>query len=88
MRRHQAAVRVAPSNQRFQSLDVDMAHGLAPDANVLYVGANSCNDNDLLAAEAYVVDNHAADVVSNSWGTIMHTSDQGDQDPATQVTPC
>jgi subtilase family serine protease len=65
-----------------ESLDVEMAHGLAPDANVVYVGANSCYDEDLMAAEAYVVDNHAADVVSNSWGGLMHTTDQGDEDPA------
>jgi subtilase family serine protease len=61
-----------------ESLDVEMAHGLAPDANVVYVGANSCNDDDLLAAITKIVDNHLADVVSNSWGEIMHTTDNLD----------
>jgi hypothetical protein len=65
-----------------ESLDVEMAHGLAPDANIVYVGANSCTDPDLMAAEAKIVDNHLADVVSNSWGEIMHTSDGQDLDPA------
>ena len=55
-----------------ESLDVEMAHGYAPNANVVYVGANSCTDLDLLAAWQLIVDNHLADVVSNSWGEIMH----------------
>ncbi|WP_052069345.1 S53 family peptidase [Streptacidiphilus albus] len=61
-----------------ESLDVEMVHGLAPDANVVYVGANSCNDSDLLGAISDVVDNHLADVISNSWGELMHTTDNQD----------
>jgi subtilase family serine protease len=57
-----------------QALDIDLAHGLAPDAKVLYVGANSCLDNDLMDAEAYVIDGRRADVVSNSWAEIVHSS--------------
>lgn len=64
-----------------EALDVEMAHGLAPDANIVYVGANSCNDNDLMAAEQQIVDQHLADVVSNSWGALVHGKD-GDEDPA------
>ncbi|WP_371481122.1 protease pro-enzyme activation domain-containing protein [Kitasatospora sp. NBC_00315] len=64
-----------------QALDVEMVHGLAPDANVVYVGANSCYDEDLNSAMAKVVDEHLADVVSNSWGEIMHGT-SGDIDPA------
>lgn len=64
-----------------EALDVEMVHGLAPDAQVTYVGANSCYDEDLNAAMANVVDNHLADVVSNSWGEIMHGK-SGDIDPA------
>jgi subtilase family serine protease len=55
-----------------ESLDVEMAHGLAPNADVVYVGANSCSDGDFLAAEQEIVDDHLADVVSDSWGEIMH----------------
>jgi hypothetical protein len=65
-----------------EALDVEMTHGLAPDANIRYVGANSCTDADLMAAEEKIVDSHLADVVSNSWGEIMHTSDGQDLDPA------
>ncbi|NUP51229.1 MAG: S8/S53 family peptidase [Catenulispora sp.] len=64
-----------------ESLDVEMAHGLAPDAKVITVAANSCFDSDLLAAEATIVDNHLADIVSNSWGEIMYST-AGDIDPA------
>jgi subtilase family serine protease len=61
-----------------EALDVEMVHGLAPDANVVYVGANSCTDDDLLGAISTVVDNHLADVISNSWGEVMHTTDNLD----------
>ncbi|GAA2744792.1 S53 family peptidase [Kitasatospora cinereorecta] len=64
-----------------EALDVEMAHGLAPDAQVVYVGGNSCYDQDLYDAMATVVDGHLADVVSNSWGEIMHGK-SGDIDPA------
>lgn len=64
-----------------EALDVEMVHGMAPDANVVYVGANSCNDNDLSAALALVVDKHLADVVSNSWDGLMHST-SGDEPAA------
>ncbi len=51
-----------------ETLDVESVHGMAPDANVRYVGAASCNDNDLADALAYIVNNHVASIVSNSWG--------------------
>jgi subtilase family serine protease len=64
-----------------ESLDVEMAHGLAPDAKIITVAANSCFDTDLIAAEANIVDHHLADVVSNSWGEIQYST-AGDIDPA------
>jgi subtilase family serine protease len=51
-----------------ETLDVESVHGQAPDANVHYVAAASCFDADLLNALAYIVDNHLASIVSNSWG--------------------
>lgn len=51
-----------------ESLDVEQVHGQAPDANVVYVGASSCQDSDLLASLVQVVDNHLASIVSDSWG--------------------
>ena len=37
-----------------QTLDIEAVHGMAPDANVVYVGAASCTDQDL--GDALVVD--------------------------------
>jgi len=68
-----------------EALDVEMSHGLAPNANVVYVGANSCNDNDLSAALAKIVDNHLADIVSNSWSGLMYSNAAGDGETATSI---
>ena len=38
--------------------------------NIVYVGAASCYDDDLLDSLGKVVDNRLADIVSNSWGDI------------------
>ncbi|MCQ9136027.1 MULTISPECIES: S53 family peptidase [Streptomyces] len=53
-----------------ETLDVEAVHAVAPAANVTYVGAASCFDDDLLDSLSKVVDNHLADIVSNSWGDI------------------
>jgi subtilase family serine protease len=67
-----------------EALDVESVHGTAPDANVLYVGGNSCFDTSgggaapnggLLDSLALIVDNHLADMVSNSWGELMYGLD-------------
>jgi subtilase family serine protease len=50
-----------------ETLDVEAVHGMAPAANIVYVGApNSFQDLD--AALNYVVDKHAAQIVTNSYG--------------------
>jgi subtilase family serine protease len=46
---------------------VEAIHGMAPDANVTYVGAASCSDQDLANALAFIVNHHTASIVSNSW---------------------
>ncbi len=51
-----------------QTLDVEAVHGMAPGANVLYYGAASCYDDDLLAALSQVVHDNKASIVTNSWG--------------------
>jgi len=78
-----------------ESLDVESVHGMAPDAKVLYIGANSCFDTagggaaangGLLDSLQLVVNQHLADMVSNSWGEVMHSLDPSgnpvDIDPA------
>ncbi len=51
-----------------ETLDVQSVHGMAPDANVRYVAAGSCLDSDLAQADALIVNNDLASIVSNSWG--------------------
>jgi subtilase family serine protease len=49
------------------SLDVEWAHALAPNANIMLVVAKSASISDLVTAIDYAT-NHGAQVVSNSWG--------------------
>lgn len=51
-----------------ETLDVEQVHGMAPDANVRYVAGGSCLDSDLAQADALIVNNGLASIVSNSWG--------------------
>lgn len=51
-----------------ETLDVEAVHGVAPKADITYVGAASCTDEDLLDSLTKIVDNRLADIVSNSWG--------------------
>jgi subtilase family serine protease len=51
-----------------ETLDVESVHDMAPDADVQYVAGASCQDTDLAAADAQIVDQHLASIVSNSWG--------------------
>jgi subtilase family serine protease len=50
-----------------ETLDVEAVHGMAPNANVVYV-AGPNNYQDLDAAMNHVVDFHLAQIVSNSYG--------------------
>src|SRR5438477_11907641 len=50
-----------------ETLDVEAVHGMAPNANIVYVGAPN-NYQDLDAAMNHVVDQHLAQIVSNSYG--------------------
>jgi subtilase family serine protease len=50
-----------------ETLDVEAVHGMAPGANIIYVGAPN-NFQDLDAALNHVVDRHLASIVTNSYG--------------------
>lgn len=50
-----------------ETLDVEAVHGMAPGANIVYVGAPN-NFQDLDAALNHVVDKGLAQIVSNSYG--------------------
>ncbi|WP_344859508.1 S53 family peptidase [Amycolatopsis ultiminotia] len=62
-----------------ETLDVEAAHGLAPGADILYVGGADCQDLSLDTALNYVVAGHKADIISNSYG------DTGEDIPADEV---
>ncbi len=50
-----------------QAIDIESAHSMAPNAHIVYVGAQDC-ENGLFNAEQSVIDDDLANVVSNSWG--------------------
>ena len=50
-----------------QALDVEAVHSIAPNANILYVGAKNCV-NGLFRADQKVIDGGLANVLTNSWG--------------------
>ena len=49
-----------------ETLDVEAVHAMAPGAKVVYVGAADCSSG-LDNAWASAIDNHIADVITNSW---------------------
>jgi subtilase family serine protease len=55
---------------------------MAPGAHVLYYGANSCQDSDLLAALSDLITHHLAQVISDSWGGPLHST-SGDEAAST-----
>jgi subtilase family serine protease len=58
-----------------ETLDVEAVHAMAPAANILYVGGQSCQDYDLYAAVNTVVDNGLAQIITNSYGDAGEPSD-------------
>jgi subtilase family serine protease len=65
-----------------ETLDVEAVHALAPNANIHYYGANSCNDSDFLAVLSSIVDHRSADVINDSWGEVI-SSTAGNEPPST-----
>jgi subtilase family serine protease len=65
-----AALCGAPGWAEETSLDVTMAHGLAPGAKVVLVVANDCFDSSIYTAEQAVVNQHTYDgsIMSQSFG--------------------
>jgi len=48
-------------------LDVESAHAIAPRANIVFVGAATDGNDDMIAAVNLVVQDNLATIVSNSW---------------------
>ncbi|MDQ6605148.1 MAG: S53 family peptidase [Actinomycetota bacterium] len=51
-----------------QTLDVEAVHATAPGAHILFAGAENCAQGDLTAMVRNIVDNHLANVITNSYG--------------------
>jgi subtilase family serine protease len=49
-----------------ETLDVEAVHAMAPGAKIVYVGAADCSSG-LDNAWASTIDNHVADIITNSW---------------------
>ncbi|RKR74254.1 S53 family peptidase [Frondihabitans australicus] len=49
-----------------ETLDVEAVHAMAPGAKIVYVGAQDCSTG-LDEAWAASIDNHVADIITNSW---------------------
>lgn len=49
-----------------ETLDVEAVHAMAPGAKIVYVGASDCLSG-LDNAWAATIDNHVADIITNSW---------------------
>jgi subtilase family serine protease len=49
-----------------ETLDVEAVHAMAPGANIVYVGGTDCLSG-LDNAWAETIDNHVADIITNSW---------------------
>jgi subtilase family serine protease len=72
----------APGWYGEETLDVESVHDMAPDSDVNFVGAKSCNDVDLASADAKIVNKGLANIVTDSFGepyddaTIQNVWDQ------------
>ncbi|MFF5435126.1 protease pro-enzyme activation domain-containing protein [Streptomyces griseofuscus] len=51
-----------------QTKDVEAVHAMAPEADIVYVGARNCTPSAFNDALLKVIDLHLADLVSCSWG--------------------
>ena len=56
-----------------ETLDVEAVHVMAPGANIHYIGAMDC-DTGIDDAVNYVLQNHTANIVSNSYGFAARTA--------------
>ncbi|MGA2524426.1 MAG: S53 family peptidase [Candidatus Bathyarchaeia archaeon] len=59
-----------------ESLDVEWAHAIAPNAKILLVEANSASTTDLLSAVSYAASRSDVVAISMSWGTNEFSGEQ------------
>jgi subtilase family serine protease len=68
-----------------ETLDVEAVHAMAPDAKIVYYGAQSETNADFFQAFQQIISTHAADVVSNSWSGPELGTDQSSIAAAQQI---
>eukprot|EP00271_Cylindrocystis_brebissonii_P004983 TRINITY_DN16940_c0_g1_i1.p1 TRINITY_DN16940_c0_g1~~TRINITY_DN16940_c0_g1_i1.p1 ORF type:complete len:689 (+),score=63.27 TRINITY_DN16940_c0_g1_i1:489-2555(+) len=66
-----AAPEYSPGWQTEEALDIEVIHGIAPGAKIVYLGSATPVLTDILAALSYAVDNKLASLISNSYGWIL-----------------
>lgn len=79
-----AACPLADSQQEAEG-DLETAHDMAPGAQLRYVAAASCDPQDILDATNEIVDQHLADVVTNSYTLAFATVPAAVQQAAHQA---
>jgi subtilase family serine protease len=65
-----------------ETLDVEAVHAMAPDASIVYAGADSPFNVSLTMTLNDVVDNKRAQIISNSYGSASDSDNSSDDDPA------
>ncbi|WP_322751859.1 MULTISPECIES: S53 family peptidase [unclassified Frankia] len=83
---HNAAVSAGVCKEQVsyseETLDVEAVHGMAPGADIAYVGAASCQLSDMTDALQRIVDEHLADVVSGTYSFLENEIPTGDVNAA------
>ena len=69
-----------------QAIDIEAVHSTAPNAHILYVGAQDCFDNGLFTAEQNVIDNGLANVVTQLVGRTRPATCSTTQRPRPPMT--
>jgi subtilase family serine protease len=68
-----------------ETLDLESVHSMAPGAHLVFLGAKSDSDLDILERANFAIDNHLASIVSNSYGNLgedIPASDRNAQEAA------
>jgi subtilase family serine protease len=68
-----------------ETLDIEAVHTIAPDAKIVYYGARSTDTADLDNPLHTIVEQHAADIVTCSWGSPENNEDQNNFAAETQI---
>ena len=68
-----------------ETLDIEAVHTIAPDAKIVYYAARSTDNADLDNPLHTIVEQHAADIVTCSWGSPEDAGDQNNFAAETQI---